>query len=338
MKAVALTRYLPISDPESLFNVELPDPTPTGRDLLVRVKAVSVNPVDTKVRSPKDKVEPAPRVIGWDAAGVVDATGPECSLFKPGDEVFYAGDITRPGSNSELQLVDERIVGKKPKTLGWADAAALPLTSLTAYEAFHDRLGVDPNGKHQGRTLLIIGGAGGVGSIGIQLAKVAGLRVIATASRPESEAFCKEQGADHVIDHRKPLGEGVAALGLQTVDYIANFVDTAAYWDVMADLIRPQGLIVSIVESKTPVNVTRLQGKSAGFVFELMFTRAMFKTEDMAEQHAILSRVAELVDEGRIKTTARANLGVINAENLRKAHAQLETGHTLGKVVLEGWG
>jgi zinc-binding alcohol dehydrogenase family protein len=337
MKAVALTRYLPISDPESLVDVELPDPTPAGRDLLVRVKAISVNPVDTKVRSPKDKVEPSPRVLGWDAAGVVEAIGPESTLFKPGAEVFYAGDITRPGANSELHVVDERIVGRKPRTLGWADAAALPLTAITAYEAFHDRLRIDPKGGHEGRTLLVIGGAGGVGSIAIQLAKVAGLRVIATASRPESEAFCREQGADHVIDHRKPLGEELAALNLKTVDYIANFVDTAMYWDVMADLIRPQGLIVGIVEAKTPVNITRLQGKSAGFVFELMFTRAMFKTEDMAEQHALLGRVADLCDEGRIRTTARTHLGVINAEHLRQAHAQLETGHTLGKVVLEGW-
>jgi NADPH:quinone reductase len=337
MKAVALTRYLPISDPESLVDVELPDPTPTGRDLLVRVKAISVNPVDTKVRSPKDKVEPAPRVLGWDAAGVVEAVGPECSMFKAGDEVFYAGDITRPGTNSELHLVDERIAGRKPRTLGWADAAALPLTSLTAYEAFHDRLRIDRDGGDKGRTLLIIGGAGGVGSIGTQLAKIAGLRVIATASRPESQAFCKEQGAEHVIDHRRPLGEELAALGLKTVDYIANFVDTAGYWDVMADLIRPQGLIVGIVEAKTPVNITRLQGKSAGFVFELMFTRAMFKTEDMAEQHAILNRVGELCDQGRVRTTARTHLGTINAANLRRAHAQVETSHTLGKVVLEGW-
>jgi zinc-binding alcohol dehydrogenase family protein len=337
MKAVALTRYLPISDPESLVDVELPDPTPAGRDLLVRVKAISVNPVDTKVRSPKEKVEPAPRVLGWDAAGVVEAVGPDCAFFKPGDEVFYAGDITRPGSNSELHLVDERIAGRKPRTLGWADAAALPLTSLTAYEAFHDRLRIDASGGDKGRTLLIIGGAGGVGSIGIQLAKIAGLRVIATASRPESEAFCREQGADDVIDHRRPLGEELAGLNLKTVDYIANFVDTAGYWDVMAEIIRPQGLIVGIVEAKTPVNITRLQGKSAGFVFEMMFTRAMFKTEDMAEQHAILNRVADFCDQGRVKTTARTNLGQINAANLRRAHAQLETSHTLGKVVLEGW-
>ncbi|EYF08918.1 zinc-binding alcohol dehydrogenase family protein [Chondromyces apiculatus] len=338
MKAVALTRYLPIDDPESLLDVTLPDPTPTGRDLLVRVRAVAVNPVDTKVRSPKDKIEPSPRVLGWDAAGVVEAVGPDVTLFKAGDEVYYAGDITRPGCNSELHLIDERIVGKKPRSLGWAEAAAFPLTTLTAWECFHDRLGIDPAGAHAGRSLLIIGGGGGVGSIGIQIAKLWGLQVIATASRPESQAWCRELGADHVIDHRKPLTEELSALGIKTVDYIANFVDTAAYWDTMADLIRPQGRIVSIVETKTPVNVTRLQGKSAGFIFEMMFTRAMFRTDDMQEQHAILDAVADHIDAGRIRGTLRDKLGTINAENLRRAHAQLESGHTAGKIALEGWG
>ncbi|AKT43236.1 zinc-binding alcohol dehydrogenase family protein [Chondromyces crocatus] len=338
MKAVGLTRYLPIQDPEALVDVELPDPEPSARDLLVRVHAVAVNPVDTKVRSPKDKVEPSPRVLGWDAAGVVEAVGPDCTLFKVGDPVYYAGDITRPGCNSQLHLVDERIVGKKPSSLDWAEAASIPLTALTAWESFQDRLGIDPTGDHAGRSLLIIGGGGGVGSIGIQLAKLWGLRVIATASRPESEAWCRELGADHVIDHRKPLAEGLAAIGLQTVDFIANFVDTAAYWDTMADLIRPQGRIVGIVETKTPVNVTRLQGKSAGFIFEMMFTRAMFKTEDMQAQHTILDQVADLLDTGRLRGTLRTRLGTIDAENLRRAHAQLESGHTAGKLALEGWG
>ena len=254
MKAVALTRYLPIADPESLVDVTLPDPKPAGHDILVKVEAVSVNPVDTKQRAPNPKVETAPRVLGYDAAGTVAAVGPEVTLFKPGDEVYYAGDVTRPGSNSELQLVDERIVGRKPKSLDFAQAAAIPLTAITAWEAYFDRMKIDAGGKHRGASLLIIGGAGGVGSIGIQIAKVvAGLKVIATASRPETIAWVKELGADHVVDHSQPLRPQLEALGLKNVDYIANFNDTDRYWDQMGDLVAPQGAVCMIVAPKGPL-------------------------------------------------------------------------------------
>jgi len=337
MKAVALTRYLPITDPESLIDVTLPDPVPTGHDLLVRVAAVSVNPVDTKQRAPSSKVETRPRVLGWDAAGTVAAVGPEVVLFKPGDEVYYAGDVTRPGSNSELQLVDERIVALRPRTMDFAQAAAIPLTAITAWEAYFDRMKIDPAGRHRGATLLIIGGAGGVGSIGIQIAKVAGLRVIATASRPESVAWVKGLGADHVVDHSQPLRPQIEALGLKSVDYIANFHDTDRYWEAMGDLIRPQGAIVLIVGNRGPLAQDAVRGKSATVCWELMFTRPRFKTPDMIEQHRLLTRVGELIDAGQIRGTMRECLRPINAANLRAAHAELESARMIGKLVLAGW-
>ena len=337
MKAVALTRYLPIADPESLVDVTLPDPVPTGHDLLVRVAAVSVNPVDTKQRAPNPKVEAQPRVLGWDAAGTVAAVGPEVTLFKPGDEVYYAGDVTRQGSNSELQLVDERIVARKPRTLDFAQAAAIPLTAITAWECYFDRMKIDPGGAHRGATLLIIGGAGGVGSIGIQIAKVAGLKVIATASRPETVAWVKELGADHVVDHSQPLRPQIEALGLKFVDYIANFNDTDRYWEQMGDLIRPQGAISLIVGNRGPLAQEGVRGKSATICWELMFTRPRFKTPDMIEQQRLLTRVAELIDGGRIRGTLRETLRPINAANLRAAHAKLESGTMIGKLVVAGW-
>ena len=337
MKAVALTRYLPIADPESLVDVTLPDPVPTGHDLLVRVAAVSVNPVDTKQRAPSVKVEAQPRVLGWDAAGTVAAVGPEVTLFKPGDEVYYAGDVTRPGSNAELQLVDERIVARKPRTLDFAQAAAIPLTAITAWECYFDRMKIDPGGAHRGAALLVIGGAGGVGSIGIQIAKVAGLKVIATASRPETVAWVKDLGADHVVDHSQPLRPQIEALGLKFVDYIANFNDTDRYWEQMGDLIAPQGAVCMIVGSKGPLAQDAVRGKSVTVCWELMFTRPRFKTPDMIEQHRLLTRVAELIDAGRIRGTLRETLRPINAANLRAAHAKLESGKTIGKLVLAGW-
>ena len=337
MKAVALTRYLPIADPESLVDVTLPDPVPTGRDLLVRVAAVSVNPVDTKQRAPNPKVEAQPRVLGWDAAGTVAAVGPEVTSFSPGDEVYYAGDVTRAGSNSELQLVDERIVARKPRTLDFAQAAAIPLTAITAWECYFDRMKIDPGGAHRGASLLIIGGAGGVGSIGIQIAKIAGLKVIATASRPETVAWVKDLGADHVVDHSRPLRPQVEALGLKSVDYIANFNDTDRYWGEMGDLVAPQGAVCMIVGSKGPLAQDAVRGKSATVCWELMFTRPRFKTPDMIEQHRLLTRVAELIDAGRIRGTLRETLRPINAANLRAAHAKLESGKTIGKLVVAGW-
>jgi zinc-binding alcohol dehydrogenase family protein len=305
--------------------IELPAPVAKGRDLLIRVEAISVNPVDYKQR----KAATAPRVLGWDAAGTVQAVGADVTLFKPGDEVYYAGDVTRPGANSELHLVDERIVGRKPRTLDFAQAAAIPLTAITAWESFFDRMHVK-----SGRTLLIISGAGGVGSIGIQLAKTAGLHVIATASRPESIAWVKKLGADEVVDHRKPLPAQIH----KPVDYIANFSgELDAYWDAMAELIAPQGAMVAIVGNQKPLAMDAVRAKSATLCWELMFTRPRFQTPDMIEQHRLLNTVAEWIDSGRLRGTMREKLSPINAANLRKAHEKLESGTMIGKLVLEGW-
>jgi zinc-binding alcohol dehydrogenase family protein len=335
MKAVALTRYLPIDHPESLLDVELPDPVATGRDLLVAVKAVSVNPVDTKVRSPRPEVEAAPRVLGWDAAGVVTAVGPDARLFSVGDEVYYAGSIARPGCNSELHLVDERIVGRKPRTASFAEAAALPLTTLTAWEALFDRLGVSRTGGDTGKSVLVIGGAGGVGSIAIQLAKqLAGLTVIATASRPESSAWVRSLGADEVIDHRSPLAAG---LGGREVDYLLCLTDPGPYFPAFAEVIKPQGKICLIVGADAALPLGSLMRKSATVAWEMMFTRAVFGTPDMIEQHHVLDTVADLVDRGVLRTTLNERHGAIDAANLRRAHAALESGRTLGKIVLEGF-
>lgn len=336
MKAVAFTHYLPVSEPESFVDVDLPVPVPSGRDLLVAVHAVAVNPVDTKVRAPKDKVETAPRVIGWDASGVVQAVGPEVTLFKVGDPVYYAGDLTRSGSYAQFQLVDERIVGHKPASLSHAEAAALPLTTITAYESFFDRLGIDRDGANAGETILIIGASGGVGSIGIQLAKRAGLIIIATASRLETIAWVKELGADYVVNHREPLVEQVRALGFKYVDHIAIFNDMR-HWDASVELIRPQGGIVSIDDTHLPMPMAGMKTKAASLHWEFMFARAMHQTPDMIEQHRLLSYVASEVDAGRLKTTISEVLRPINAENMRLAHALVESGKMRGKVVLDGF-
>lgn len=336
MKAVALTHYLPVENPEAFLDVELDKPVAEGHDILVAVKAVSINPVDTKVRAPKDTVEQTPRVLGWDASGVVESVGPDVTLFKPGDEVYYAGDITRSGSNAEFQLVDERIVGFKPKSLGFAEAAALPLTTITAYEAFFDRLGIHRDGADKGQSVLIIGAGGGVGSIGIQLAKAAGLVVIATASRPETSDWVRELGADHVVNHREPMVEQVRALGFEHVDHIAIFNDMR-HWDTAVELIRPQGAIVSIDDTDQPMPMAGMKVKAASLHWEFMFARAMHQTPDMIEQHKLLSHVAEEIDAGRIRTTLDTVLSPINAENIRKAHALVETGRARGKIVVESF-
>jgi NADPH2:quinone reductase len=337
MKAVALTRYLPIDNPESLMDVDLPKPQPSGHDLLVAVKAIAVNPVDTKVRSPKDKVEPSPRVIGYDAAGIIEAVGPDVTLFKVGDEVFYAGDITRAGTNSEYHLADERVVGRKPKSLSFADAAALPLTSITAYEVLFDRIGIDAGGRDAGKTLLIIGGAGGVGSIAIQLAKIAGQVVVTTASRPETSDWVRKLGADHVINHRQPLKPQLDALGLANIDNVAVFNDTDQHWDASVEIVKPQGTIGLIVENTKPLNQSVAKAKSVKLAWEMMFTRAMYRTPDMIEQHNILNKVCAWIDDGILRTTANEAMTPINAANLRKAHKALENGSVIGKITLEGW-
>lgn len=337
MKAVGLTHYLPIENPDSLMDVDTVKPAPTGRDILVSIEAIAVNPVDVKVRAPKDKVEETPRILGWDASGIVSAVGEGVTLFKPGDEVFYAGDITRSGAYAEFQLVDERIVGRKPKSLSFAEAAALPLTSLTAYEAFFDRLDLDRDGANRDESLLIIGGAGGVGSIGIQLAKAAGLTVIATASRPETIEWVKTLGADHVINHREPLRPQVEALGLHFVDHIAIFNNTDGHWNAVSDLIRPQGRIVAIVENSKPLSMDELKTKAAGLIWEFMFARSMYQTPDMIRQHEILNDIADEIDAGHLRTTVSEILTPINAENLRTAHQLVETGRAKGKVVLHSF-
>lgn len=337
MRAVGLYRYLPSSHPDSLQDLELPVPVPAGRDLLVKVEAVSVNPVDTKVRAPKEQIETQPRVLGWDAAGTVSAVGPDVTLFAAGDAVFYAGDISRPGSNAQYQLVDERIVARKPARLNWAQAAAWPLVGLTAYEALFERMKIPLDGTAQGRTVLILGGGGGVGSAAIQLAKLAGLTVIATASRSESVTWVTSLGADHTIDHRAPLRPQLDAHGLSAVDYIFNCVDTDAYWDVMADLIAPQGTICTIVDHRGPLNQALLKAKSVTHAWEFMFTRAKYRTTDMIEQHRALTRLAAWLDAGRLQNIAREIRGPIDVATLRAAHARLESGTMIGKLVISGW-
>ena len=336
MKAVGFKRYLPINNDESFLDVELPKPEATGQDLLVSVKAIAVNPVDTKVRRSKDIEENPPRVIGYDASGVVESVGSDVTLFNVGDEVFYAGDLTRSGSNSEYQLVDERIVGHKPKSLSFAESAALPLTSITAYEAFFDRLGIDPHGANKGESVLIIGAGGGVGSIGIQLAKKAGLVVIATASRPESAAWVRELGADHVINHKEPMVEQVKVAGFECVDHIAIFNDMR-HWETCVELIKPQGGIVTIDNTDADMPMATMKTKCASLHWEFMFARSMFQTDDMIEQHNLLNYVSAQIDAGELRTTLSEALSPINATNLRKAHALVERGDALGKVVLSDW-
>jgi NADPH:quinone reductase len=338
MKAIGLSHYLPISDPASLQDIEVPTPSPAGRDLLVKIEAISVNPVDTKVRGQQGAIESAPRLLGWDAAGTVSAIGPDVTLFKVGDPVYYAGSITRPGANSEFHLVDERIVGHKPQTLDFAQAAALPLTTITAWEALFERLRISTAGADAGKTILIVGGAGGVGSIAIQLAKQLGkLKVIATASRPESAAWCKQLGADAVIDHFGDLPAQFKALGQTQADYVLCLNDTDKHFPAMAELVAPQGTICSIVQNTAPLALEKLMGKSAGFVWEMMFARSMFGTADMIEQHRLLNAAATLIDGGEIKTTLGEVFGKIDAANLRRAHAALAGGRTIGKIVLAGF-
>lgn len=336
MKAIGFKTSLPITDSESFIEFEKEIPIPKGKELLIKIDAISVNPVDYKIRqnSLKNKTLDTPKIIGWDAVGTVEAVGENASLFSKGDKVFYAGDINKDGSNQEYQLVDERIVGFAPKNIAIDVAAAMPLTSLTAYEILFDRLRFDA-AKDKGKTVLIIGGAGGVGSITIQLAKkLLGLTVIATASRESTIDWCKKMGADHVVNH-KDLVNAVKQIGFESVDFILDFVDVNQYWDAMVQLINPQGKIGSISDPVQPVNLRQIKGKSVSFHWELMFTRSMFTTDDIIRQHEILNHIAQLLDEGIIHSTLTTTINGFSVDNLKKAHQQLESGSTIGKVVLK---
>ncbi|MGZ9721074.1 zinc-binding alcohol dehydrogenase family protein [Rhizobium miluonense] len=337
MRAVAYKQPQPISAETSLIDVELPIPEAKGRDLLVEVKAVSVNPVDVKVRANVAPSEGEYKILGWDAAGIVKAVGPEVTMFEPGDEVFYAGAINRGGSNAEFHLVDERIVGAKPKSLNFPAAAALPLTSITAYETLFDRLKIQDPVPGAANTILIIGGAGGVGSIAIQIARaLTDLTIIATASRPETQAWVKELGAHHVIDHSKPLAPQIEALGIGAPAFIFSTTNTTDHIASIVDAIAPQGRFSLIDDPKT-LDVVPFKRKAVSIHWELMFTRPLFNTADMIEQHKLLTKVAELVDAGKIRSTLTETAGTINAANLKKAHALVETGKMKGKIVLAGF-
>lgn len=342
MKAVGYKTPLPIEDPEALLDIELPNPIARDRDLLIQVRAVAVNPVDTKQRK---KIRPDAgkdyKVLGWDCAGVVVGVGKLTSLFKKGDEVFYAGCIARQGANAQLHTVDERIVAYKPKSLSFAEAAAMPLTSLTAWELLFDRFGADRrvtyNAPRKG-SILIIGAAGGVGSMLIQLAShLTPLTVVATASRPETTEWCQYLGAHYVIDHHRDIRTQMQELGLGEVEYIALLSATDTHYPGIAELLAPQGKIGIIDDPQKPVDARPLKQKSGTLCWEFMFTRSYFETPDILRQHDSLTEISRLVDLGTLRTTITGNYGVINAANLKTAHAWIESGRALGKIVLEGW-
>jgi zinc-binding alcohol dehydrogenase family protein len=337
MKAVGYKKSLPIEDPEALIDFEAKKPEPRGRDIRVAVKAISANPVDYKVRKRAAPPEGEMKILGYDAAGIVDAVGPEVTLFKPGDEVFYAGSILRQGTNSEFHLVDERIVGRKPKSLSFAHAAALPLTSITAWELLFDRLGAVPGKSVDPRTLLITGGAGGVGSILIQIARrLTGLTVVATATRPESQKWCLDLGAHAVIDHGKPMKEQIEKLKVPPVALVASLTFTDQHYKAIADFMAPQGKF-GLIDDPPEFNVGAFKGKAISIHWESMFTRSSFQTPDMIGQHELLNDVSDLIDKGVLRTTLDQSFGTINAANLKRAHALLESGKSRGKIVLEGW-
>lgn len=335
MKAISFTQHaLPIDNPQALIDISLPRPTPGPRDLLIEVRAVSVNPVDTKVRAGTFTKEP--KILGWDATGIVREVGAEVTLFQPGDEVFYAGSIARTGSYSEFHLVDERIVGHKPHSLSAADAAALPLTSITAWELLFDRLGV-VEGTGEGKYLLITGAAGGVGSMLVQLArKLTRLTVIGTASRQETADWVRQLGAHHVIDHSQPLLAQLQALGVPEIDYVASLTHTEQHFAQLIDVLKPQGRL-GVIDDPETLDVMPLKRKSLSLHWELMFTRSLYETPDMINQHHLLNRVSALIDQGVLQTTVGEHFGAINAANMRRAHALIESGKARGKIVLEGF-
>lgn len=342
MKAVGYTKSLPINDPESLIDIELPQPIATGRDLLVKIRAIAVNPVDFKIRQRMVPEEGECKVIGWDAVGEVVATGESATQFKPGDEVYYAGALMRQGCNAEYQLADERLVGRKPKSLSDAESAALPLTTITAWEMLFEHLEIkqqSPDSEEKSdEVILVVGAAGGVGSILLQLAKtITGATIIATASRESSHAWVKKLGADHIIDHTKPLGPQIEALGIGQLTHVASLTNTDSYFDTYIEQLVPFGRIAMIDDPAEPLDVMKMKFKSLSLHIEFMYARSMFNAANMDEQSRLLTRVADLIDQGYIQTTVGKNLGTINAANLKTAHAELESGQSIGKIVLEGF-
>ncbi|MEH6825528.1 MAG: zinc-binding alcohol dehydrogenase family protein [Motiliproteus sp.] len=346
MKAVAYTQSLPITNSESLIDIELPQPISTGHDLLVKVQAIAVNPVDYKIRQNVAPTEGDYKVIGWDAVGEVVATGEETTQFNPGDQVYYAGDLNRQGSNAEYQLVDERLVGSKPKSLSDAESAALPLTAITAWEILFEHLSIQQQSpdstKKSDEVILVVGAAGGVGSILLQLAKaITGATIIATASRESSQAWVKKLGADYVVDHTQPLKPQIEALidnkSIAQVTHVASLNSTDSYFESYTQLLAPFGKIAMIDDPAQPLDVMKLKLKSQSLHIEFMFARSMFNAADMDEQGRLLNRVSDLLDQGYIQTTVGKNLGTINAANLRAAHEELEAGRSIGKIVLQGF-
>ncbi len=334
MKAIGYNQAGPITAPDALVEFEAETPESGPRDLLVEVRGISVNPVDVKVRALMGP-DKGTKVIGYDAAGVVREIGSDVSKFKVGEEVYYAGDFTRPGTNSELHAVDERIVGKKPNSLGFAEAAGFPLTSITAWEILFESLGVK-EGEGKGESLLVIGGAGGVGSILIQLAKkLTGLAVIATASRPETTDWVKKMGADHVINHRESLVDQVKAIGIEP-RYVASLNGTEGHFAAIVELIKPRGHI-ALIDDPQSLDINSIKPKALSFSWEFMFTRSMFQTDDIEKQHELLNRVSELIDDGTLISTVTNNLGKVSIERLKEAHVRQESGRVIGKNVLDGF-
>jgi NADPH2:quinone reductase len=342
MQAIGYLESHPIDHPEALLDIELERPVPTGHDLLVAVRAISVNPVDTKMRMRAAGENGRHRILGWDAVGEVIAVGDDVTAYRVGDRVWYAGDLTRPGSNAEFQLVEEHLVGRAPGSLKDAEAAALPLTSITAWELLFDRLKLprkDTPGADESRRLLVVGAAGGVGSILVQLARqLTDVTVIGTASRPESQAWVTELGAHHVIDHRQPLHEELKRIGIADATQVISLTHTEDHFDALVECLAPQGQLALIDDPETLLDIRKLKRKSVSLHWEFMFTRSMFRTADRGKQRALLDEVASLIDAGTVRTTLGAHYGSINAENLRRAHRDIEQGRSIGKVVLEGFG
>ncbi|WP_394223327.1 zinc-binding alcohol dehydrogenase family protein [Alteromonas gracilis] len=337
MKVIGYTHSLDINEPNALMDLEAKKPSASGRDLLVKINAIAVNPVDYKIRHRVNPEGGEPKVLGWDAVGEVVEIGADVTEFAVGDRVYYAGDLTRSGSNAEYQLVDERIVGKAPRTLSDSEAAALPLTTITAYELLFDHLALKQQSEKSDEVVLVVGAAGGVGSIMVQLLKtLTGATVIATASRESSKNWVKELGADHIVDHSKPMAEQIKALNVGEVTHVASLNNTHQYVDAFVGVLKPKGKL-ALIDDPDSLDISKLKQKSLSLHWEFMFTRSMFETDDMAEQSRLLDHVSSLIDEGKIKTTVGKHLGKINAANLIEAHKVLEEGRAIGKLVLEGF-